>query len=94
MSERPYSERATAEREAFAFRPWVRRSCRKAMLWGVGVVAVLGGVAWYFKTPGSAPLGRAFGVLLFYGVLFWLTLLKIWWTAGKPAVQVGRNFLS
>ena len=58
------------------------------MLWGVGVVAIVGGVAWFFKTPGSAPLGRAFGVLLFYGVLFWLTLLKIWWTAGKAAVVV------
>jgi len=94
MSEEPNREGATSERVAFAFRPWVRRSCRKAMVWGVGVVALLGGVAWFFKTPGSAPLGRAFGVLLFYGVLFWLTLFKIWWTAGKPAVLVGRNFLS
>jgi hypothetical protein len=79
---------------AFAFRPWVRRSCQKAMLWGLGVVALLGGVAWMFRTPGSAPLGRAFAVLLVYGMLFWLTLLKIWWTAGRPAVVVGRNFLS
>ena len=94
MPGEPHREAAESERVAFAFRPWVRRSCRKAMLWGVGVVALLGGVAWLFKTPGSAPLGRAFGVLLFYGILFWLTLLKIWWTAGKPAVVVGRNFLS
>ena len=94
MPEEPHQEGAVSGRVAFAFRPWVRRSCRKAMFWGVGVVALLGGVAWIFKTPGSAPLGRAFGVLLFYGVLFWLTLLKIWWTAGKPAVVVGINFLS
>lgn len=94
MPEEPHQEGIASGRVAFAFRPWVRRSCRKAMFWGVGVVALLGGVAWIFKTPGSAPLGRAFGVLLFYGVLFWLTLLKIWWTAGKPAVVVGINFLS
>jgi len=94
MLEEPSQKEPTTRRMAFAFRPWVRRSCRKAMLWGIGVVALLGGVAWIFKTPGSAPLGRAFGVLLFYGVLFWLTLLKIWWTAGKPAVVVGINFLA
>jgi hypothetical protein len=64
------------------------------MLWGIGVVTLLGAVAWFFKTPGSEPMGRAFGVLLFYGILFWATLFKIWWTAGKPAVVVGRNFLS
>ena len=56
------------------------------MIWGIGVVAILGLVAWWFKTPGSAPLGRAFGVLAFYAVLFWLTLLKVWWTAGHSAV--------
>ena len=94
MSEEPNREGATSERVAFAFRPWVRRSCRKAMVWGVGVVALLGGVAWIFKTPGSAPLGRAFGVLLFYGVLFWLTLLQDLvdgWQAGRGG---GINFLS
>ena len=58
------------------------------MIWGVGVVALLGLVAWLFRTPGSAPLGRAFGVLAGYGLLFWLTLLKVWWTAGLPAVEV------
>ena len=94
MSGGPNREGTTDERRAFAFRPWVRRSCRKAILWGLGVVALLGGVAWLFESPGSEPLGRAFGVLLFYSILFWLTLLKIWWTAGKPAVVVGSNFLS
>ena len=72
----------------YPFRPWVRSTCRRAMIWGVGVVALLGLVAWLFRTPGSAPLGRAFGVLAGYGLLFWLTLLKVWWTAGLPAVEV------
>ena len=58
------------------------------MIWGVGVVALLGIVAWLLRTPGSAPLGRAFGVLAGYGLLFWLTLLKVWWTAGLSAVEV------
>lgn len=72
----------------YPFRPWVRSTCRRAMIWGVGVVALLGLVAWLLRTPGSAPLGRAFGVLAGYGLLFWLTLLKVWWTAGLPAVVV------
>lgn len=58
------------------------------MLWGVGVLMLLAGIAWLLKGPGSAPLGRAFGVLIFYCLLFWLTLLKVWWTAGKPAVEI------
>lgn len=84
----------SSERVAFPFRPWVRRSCLKALFWGMGIVAVLAGVAWMLQTPGSVPLRRAFGVLILYGVLFSLTLLKVWWTAGKPAVWLGRNFLS
>lgn len=63
------------------------------MVWGLGVVAVLGLVTWWLKAPGTAPAGRAFGVLAFYGILFWLTLLKIWWTAGKPAVVVEEEWL-
>lgn len=81
------------ERVEFAFRPWVRSTCRKAMVWGIGVVMLLGVVAWWLWTPGTAPAGRAFGVLVFYGVLFWLTLLKIWWTAGKSAVVLERDWL-
>ena len=83
MRENPLMERPV---ESYPFRPWVRSTCRKAMLWGVGVVGVLGLVTWLLKAPGSAPLGRAFGVLVFYGLLFWLTLAKIWWTAGRPAI--------
>lgn len=78
---------------AFEFRPWIRRACRKAMLWGVGVVVLLGLVAWMLRTPGSAPHGRAFGVLLVYALLFWISLAKIWWTAGKPAVVMDDEAL-
>jgi len=70
----------------YGFRPWVRNSCRKAMIWGIGAVVLLGTVTWWLRVPGSAPLGRAVGVLAFYAVLFWLTLVKVWWTAGKAAV--------
>ncbi len=76
-----------AER-AFPFRPWVRETCRKAMLWGIGVVAVLGWIAWFFRAPGSAPLSRAFGALVLYGLFFLASLLKVWWTARLPAVVV------
>ena len=79
----------------FAFRPWVARTCRRAMVWGVGVVMAFGLVAWALRTPGAAPLSRAFGSLVFYGSLFWLTLLKIWWTATKvPAVRLDAEGLA
>jgi len=63
------------------------------MVWGIGVLALLGLVTWWLRAPGSAPAERAFGVLVFYGVLFWLTLFKIWRTAGKSAVVVERDWL-
>ena len=72
--------------ESFAFRAWVRSTCRNAMVWGVGVLAVIGGVAWVFRSPDEGAFGRAFAVLSAYGLLFWVTLFKIWWTAGRPAV--------
>lgn len=78
----------------FPFRPWVRSTCATGMLWGVGVVALLGAVGWYFRTPGSSHVGRAFAVLVFYGLLFQLSLLKIWWTAGRPAVTLDARGLS
>ncbi len=77
----------------FGFRPWVRSTCRKAMTWGIGAVIVLGAITWWLGAPGSAPLGRAFGVLAFYAALFWLTLLKVWWTAGKAAVILDTESL-
>lgn len=64
------------------------------MLWGVGVVSALGLVTWWLHEPGSAPLGRAFGVLALYGGLFWLSLLKVWWTAGRSAVILSDDRLS
>jgi len=65
------------------------------MFWGIGVLTILGGVTWLFRQPDSRPLGRAFGVLLFYAILFFATLLKIWWTASRtPAVTLGGEKLS
>ena len=78
----------------FPFRPWIRRSCAKAMIWGIGVVGALGLVAWVFRDPGSAPISRAFGVLAAYGMLFWLTLLKVWWTGGDAAVVLDDEKLA
>lgn len=80
---------------SFAFRSWVLSTCRNAMFWGIGILIILGGVSWLLREPGTAPLGRAFGVLVFYGALFLLSLLKIWWTAARrPAVVIESNLLS
>lgn len=65
------------------------------MFWGVGVLAILGGVTWLFQQPQNRPLGRAFGVLLLYALLFFATLAKIWWTASRsPAVLLGPETLA
>ncbi len=89
------AEPPTASAAEFAFRPWVARTCRRAMVWGIGLVAAFGLVAWWLRTPGAAPLSRAFGSLVFYGSLFWLTLLKIWWTATRvPAVRLDDEGLA
>ena len=78
----------------YAFRPWVRSTCVKAMVWGVGVVALFGLVAWWLREPGSAPLALAFGVLFLYGALFLGSLLKLWCTAGRPAVVLDDDGLA
>jgi len=78
----------------FSFRPWVRSTCIKAMVWGIGGVALFGVVAWWMREPGSAPMSRAFGVLVFYGALFLASLGKIWWTAGRPAVTLDDQALA
>jgi len=80
--------------ESFAFRPWVRSTCRKALLWGLGVVALLGGITYVLGQPGSVPAARAFGVLMLYGSLFWVTLAKIWWTAGGSALVLDDESLA
>jgi len=89
----PASEIAPDPGTSFAFRPWVRGACRRAMIWGVGVVAALGLFVWLLRSPGGAPLGRAFGALFGYSFLFWITLAKIWWTAGRPALVVAETAL-
>jgi|GEM_PF-1601722 len=72
----------------FPFRPWVRSTCRKGVVWGIGVIALFGGIAWIFRDPSGPTVGRAFGVLALYALLFLATLLKIWGTAARcPAVR-------
>jgi hypothetical protein len=78
---------------SYPFRPWVRRTCRRAMLWGAAALALCAGLAWAFQSPGSAPLSRAFGVLALYAIVFLLSLGKIWWTAGEPAVELDGEAL-
>ena len=72
--------------EAFPFRPWVRSTCRRALLWGIAVVVVIGGLVFWLEGGERDTWARAFGVLLAYSLLFWVSLMKIWWTAGRPAV--------
>jgi hypothetical protein len=72
--------------ETFPFRPWVRSTSRRALLWGVAVVIVIGGLVFLFKGGERESWARAFGVLLAYSLLFWISLIKIWWTGGRPAV--------
>ncbi len=76
------------------FHPWVRSTCRRALFWGLGVVAILGGITYVLKQPGSVPAARAFGVLMLYSALFWVTLAKIWWTAGGNAVALADDHLA
>jgi hypothetical protein len=75
----------------FAFRPWVRSTCKKALLWGLILVVAVAGVLVLLERGERGAWVRAFGVLLGYSVLFWLTLAKIWWTAGRPALAVGED---
>jgi hypothetical protein len=85
---------AAAAPVVFAFRPWVRSTCRKAMLWGMGVIVLLAAVAWLLRDPSEGVFGKAFSVLLGYTVLFQASLWKIWWTAGKPAITIDRDTLA
>lgn len=86
---------ATVTQVKFFFRKWVTSTCRTALFWGLGIFVLLALLTLYFRQPGSgAPLGRAFGVLVFYGGLFLVTLTKIWWTAArKPAVILEDGLL-
>jgi hypothetical protein len=64
------------------------------MIWGIGVVVLFGVISWWVREPGSAPLSRAFGVLMLYAALFLGSLIKIWWTAGRPAVILDERGLA
>lgn len=64
------------------------------MIWGVGVVAALGIAVWFLEAERRGAWGRAFGVLLLYSLLFWASLIKIWWTAGRPAVAIDDEAFS
>lgn len=87
-------EELQSQARSFGFRPWVRQICRRATLWGLGIVGVLGGVTWLLRDPQSEPLSRAFGALLLYGLLFLVSLAKVWWTAGGPAVVLDADALA
>lgn len=64
------------------------------MIWGIAVAALLGVVVWWMRGPQGWAWDRAFGSLFGYTLLFWLSLAKIWWTAGKPAVTVSAEAVS
>ncbi len=91
---RAVTESEQTDARAFSFRSWVRDICRRAILWGMGVIVLLGGVSWFLRDPDSKPLSRAFGALLLYGLLFLLSLMKIWWTAGGTAVVLEDDSLA
>jgi len=78
----------------FPFRPWVRRTCRRAFLGGMGAIAGLAALAWLGRDPSSEALGRALQILAGYAVLFCLSLAKIWWTARAPAAVLDAEALS
>ncbi|MEE2775802.1 MAG: hypothetical protein VYE73_03450 [Acidobacteriota bacterium] len=80
------SQPSTGDTANYPFRPWVRRVCTTAMVWGIGVLVVLSAVVWVLRDPNEGYVGKAFTVLAGYAVLFLASLLKIWWTAGRPAV--------
>ncbi len=56
-------------------------------------MGLLAGIAWVMRQPGVEPVARAFGVLALYGLLFLVTLAKIWWTAGADAVVLEDGVL-
>ncbi len=61
------------------------------MIWGMGLLAVLAVAIWWLRGPQGWAWDRAFTSLLGYSTLIWASLLKIWWTAGKPSVMVDQE---
>ncbi len=82
------------ELRVFPFRPWVRTTCRRAFVGGMGAIAALAALAWLAADPTSLALGRALQILAGYALLFCATLAKIWWTARSPAVLLDRDTLA
>jgi hypothetical protein len=78
---------------AFPFRPWVRRSCLKAALGGLLVVAGVASIAAWIAPRGDVAWHRAVEVLAGYGLLFVASLAKIWWTARRPAAVLDGEAL-
>lgn len=56
------------------------------------MVVVIGGLA--LAAGARDAWARAFAVLLAYSLLFWTSLIKIWWTAGRPAVALDDEAVS
>ena len=63
-------------------------------MWGVAVVVAIGAIVLAFGSGEGEAWGRAFGVLLAYSLLFWVSLAKIWWTAGRPSVTLDDDAFS
>jgi hypothetical protein len=78
---------------AFPFRPWVRRACVRAALGGLLAVAAVAALGVAVAPRGDIAWHRAIQVLAGYGLLFLLTLAKIWWTARRPAVVLDGEAL-
>ncbi len=54
----------------------------------MGLLAVLAVAIWWLRAPQGWAWDRAFTSLLGYSTLIWVSLVKIWWTAGKPSARV------
>ncbi len=83
-----------AGERSFPFRPWVGRTVRRALVGGIGGVAVVGLLLGLLRAPEERLLRRAFEVLAAYGLLFLATLLKLWWTAREPAFLLEAETLA
>jgi len=81
----------TTTKESFPFRPWVRSTSRRALLWGIAVVVAIAGLMFFLEGGERGAWVRAFGVLFAYSLLFWASLIKIWWTAGRAAVLLDEE---
>jgi hypothetical protein len=57
------------------------------------ILAALAAAVWWLRGPSGWAWDRAVGSLLAYSLLFWASLAKIWWTAGKPAVVLADDAL-